>query len=592
MTTLSACRIPVPILLLTLAACSGGGGGGSSGTAPVIVSAAFVGAGPAPAAGDQLRLFCSEDVSLIAGRLLTDADVTLSGGGSLGAVTAAPTLVNSRIVQVTLASGVSFTPDTTTIAFQVGNDVVASGLGTLAQGGSAVVIGSGDGAAPSITAFTVDGIDVALNGTGPAGGTLQTPPHSFTVDLTYSDNVGVDTAATQILANVAVATSSGSQPAGTNLRPFMTTVSATGSAASYRAPTTMTFPTGAVTLTAYAVDLTGLSSAAATFAFTVTPYSDALQPFETTVNSAQVWYIDFARDVESFTVSGSGTGSSVAVVAGASGRSDFEEILLVLGLLSASPIANVQGNSSSNDLVLEQYRAALLTELGTFYDGANVQFTYTQPGGSFGSNTSVAYNSLGFSRISVAGAPTNTGVLGVAIYDPNNATQNDDTVTNFQGVRLGIFLHTIVADGIAQNSSNLFRQTFDPFTPSNAGTPIGGDGQDGLRLLGSVSDARASQITAAIEGFARFTAVVLGHECGHSMGLVKNGAMPTGLYGNDPTNFAGSTDGHIRNTAQFPTGAINVMSPALNYPLTQHAATNFNTLNKAYLREQALHNDN
>jgi hypothetical protein len=592
MTTLSAWRIPVPILLLVLAACSSGGGSSSSGTAPVIVSAVFVGAGPAPAAGDDLLLFCSEDLSLVGTKLLTDADVTLSGGGTLGAVTTAPILVNARTVKVTLGSGVSFAPDTTTIAFQVGNDVVSSSLGSLAQGGSAVVIGSSDGAAPAIAALSVDGIDAALNGTGPAGGTLQAPPHSFTIDLTYSDNVGVDTAATLILASVAVGTSSGSQPAGTNLRPFLTAVSATGSAASYRVPTTMTFPTGAVTLTAYAVDLSGLSSAAATFAFTVTPYSDALRPFETTVNGAQVWYIDFSRDVESFTVSGTGSGSSVTVVAGASGRSDFEEILLVLGLLSASPIANVQGNSSSNDLVLEQYKAALLTELAGFYDGANVQFTYTQPTGTFGGNTSIAYDSLGFSRISVAGSPTSPGVLGVAIFDPNNATQNDDTVTNFQGVRLGIFLHTIVADGIAQNASTLFRQTFDPFTPSNSGTPIGGDGQDGLRLLGSLNDQRASQITAALDGFARFTAVLLAHECGHSMGLVKNGAMPTGLYGNDPVDFPGSTDGHIRNAAQFPAGAINVMSPALNYALTQHAATNFNTLNKAYLREQALYNNN
>lgn len=588
--TSTACRIPVVSVLLAVAACSGGGGGGGNGNGPVIVSAAFVGAGATPAAGDHVLLFCSADVTLVAGALLTDADVSLSGGGTLGAVTDAPMLVNARTVQVTLGAGAGFTPDTTTIAFQVGNDAVKATSGTLAQGGSAVIIATSDGAAPTVDTLTIDGIDAALNGTGAAGGTLQTPQHGFSIDLGYSDNNAVDPTRTQIVANVVVATSAGSQPAGTNLVPFLTATSATATAASYTVPTTVTLPEGPVTVSAFVVDLTGLASTPATFAFTVKNLADDVRPFETSTNSAQVWYLDFSRDIESYTVTGSGTGSSVNVVAGASGRPDFEDILVVLGLLSNTPIANVQGSSSSNDLVLAQFKQTLLTELGGFHAGANVQFTLTPPAGSFGSSSSVAYNALGFSQISVAGSATNTGVLGVAIYDENNATQNDDTLTSFQGVRLGIFLHTMVSDGIAQNSVQLFRQTFDPFTASNGGTPIGEDGQDGQRLLGSLTDTRANEMAAAISGFARFTAVVLSHECGHSMGLVKNLPMPVGLYGNDTTNFPGSTDGHIRNTAQFPVGATNVMSPALNYQWTQHAATGFNTLNKAYLREQVLYN--
>ena len=79
------------------------------------------------------------------------------------------------------------------------------------------------------------------------------------------------------------------------------------------------------------------------------------------------------------------------------------------------------------------------------------------------------------------------------------------------------------------------------------------------------------------------------HECGHSVGLVQNGAMPVGLYGNDAVNFPGSTDGHIRTAALFPSGAINVMSPALSYSLAINPATGFNSLNKAYLREQVFY---
>ena len=50
-------------------------------------------------------------------------------------------------------------------------------------------------------------------------------------------------------------------------------------------------------------------------------------------------------------------------------------------------------------------------------------------------------------------------MLGVAIFDPNNATQNNDTQTDFQGIRLGIFLHTIANVGMGPPSSSAFRSS-------------------------------------------------------------------------------------------------------------------------------------
>jgi hypothetical protein len=109
-------------------------------------------------------------------------------------------------------------------------------------------------------------------------------------------------------------------------------------------------------------------------------------------------------------------------------------------------------------------------------------------------------------------------------------------------------------------------------------------------LLGNLpADPRSTQIDTALADLARFTAVVTAHECGHSVGLVQNGAMPDGLYGGDTVNFPGSSDGHIRTAALFPSGAINVMSPALSYSLAINPATAFNSLNKAYLREQVFY---
>src|SRR5688572_21479837 len=71
-------------LLLLAGACNRGSRGAPN-LAPTIVAAALAGSSATPAAGDELLLFFSEDVTL-SGALLTDTDVALSGGATLGAV--------------------------------------------------------------------------------------------------------------------------------------------------------------------------------------------------------------------------------------------------------------------------------------------------------------------------------------------------------------------------------------------------------------------------------------------------------------------------------------------------------------------------
>lgn len=586
-------RIPVAavLVLLGVTACSGGGGGGPPpDAAPVLVTAAFVGPGPTPVIGDNLILSFSEQVVLVNGALLSDADFVLSGGATLGAVSVVPSQLSANTVSIQLGVGVSFTPGTTTIALRSpGNDAVADTTSHLGTTGPAVVIGTSDGSPPTIGNVTIAAIDDALNGTGPAGGLLQVPANGWILDLSYSDNSAIATGQTQITASVPVATPAGTLAAGTNLLPFLTELVANNTTASYRVPGDVGFPNGPVTLLCVIADVSGLGSTPATFPATVRGFTAQTQPFETTPNAQQVWFLDFTRDVEDFTTAPGGGGAQVNVVAAANGRSDAEDILLVLGLLAPSPIPNVEGSNNSNQVVLARYKAALLAELAAFYDGANVQFTLTQPGGSFGSASSIAYAGFGYSQISIGGSATDAGVLGVAIFDPSNTTQNDDTKLDFQGQRLGIFLHTIVDSGLRSPGSSLFRQTFGQFASSVGGVPIGADGSDGNRLTGALTDQRASDIATAIADFARFTGVVTAHECGHSVGLVVDGAMPIGLYGGDNANFPGSASGHIRNTALFPAGATNIMSPSLSYSSTIHPATAFNTLNRAYLREQVFY---
>jgi hypothetical protein len=583
-------------LSLLAGGCGGGGGGGGGGSpanaAPTLVTAAYVGSG-APTAGEALLLAFSEPIAVAVGTLLTDDDVTLSGGGSLGAVAALPTVLGDNTVQIVLGSGVSFTPGVTTITLRTrvaasggtpatGNDCIVDASGQLGIAATPIPIGTSDGANPVLSNLTIAAIDSALNGTGAAGGILQVPANGWNLDLTFSDNTAVTPSATVIIASVAVATASGTQLAGTNLTPFLTQLSSTSTTATWRVPTTVTFPAGLATLSGRVVDASGLTSGSVSLGVTVRPFTDNLRPFETTVNPSQVWFLDFSRDVESFSTSSIAGGAAVDVIDGSNGIADCEDVLRVLGLFG-SPA------TGTDSTVLQIWKNAILAELASFYANANISFTLTQPGASFGSGSSVPYSSFGYSAISIAGASSSAGVLGVAIFDPNNTTQNDNTRTNFSGIRLGVFLHTIVDSGFGPPSTSTFRLTYGPFAPALGGTPIGNDGQDAQRLAGSLQDARADDIDAAIADFARFTAVVTAHECGHSLGLVVNGAMPVGLYGNDQTNFPGSADGHIRTAALFPAGATNIMSPSLSYTGALNPATAFNSLNLAYLREQVYY---
>ena len=208
-------------LLALLAGCGGGGGGGGpSAAAPVIVTASFSGGGAAPAAGDALILSFSTAVVLTTGRLLTDLDFTLSEGATLGDVTDPPSLLNTTTLSITLGEGVALVPGTSTIALGNDNDAVG-GTETAPQGGGdPVTIEASDGAQPAISNVTIAAVDGELNGTGPAGGVLQTPVNGWSLDVTYSDNTAVATALTVITADVSVATSSGTRLPGADERPL------------------------------------------------------------------------------------------------------------------------------------------------------------------------------------------------------------------------------------------------------------------------------------------------------------------------------------------------------------------------------------
>ena len=582
-------------LCLTVAGCkSGGSKPAPTSSAPTLVGAACVTNTASPAAGDQLILTFSKPVALVPGRLLDDADLLLAAGDTLGAVTAAPTVVGSNAVFVLLGAGVRLTPGSSTISLRspangVGNDAVRDGDGLLGVADAPIPVGVSDGAPPVVTDVTIARIQSELNGGGAAGGTLQTPSTGFTICVEHDDNVGIDPARTRVYADRTIVAGGATVVAGANLVPFLTVEQSTPDETRYVVPGDRVFPDGATTLTAIVLDASGLGATPRSFALTVRAFDEARQPFETRVNPTQSWFLDFSRDVESFHVVAAGGAADVQVANGANGRSDFADVLLALGLLAPTPVPNVVGSLDSNQVVTQRFQQELLARLATFYDGAKVVFTLTAPAESFGGTANFDYNAFGHSRMAIAGSADAAGVLGRAIFDSNNRTQNDDSLVSFGSVRLGVFLHTIVDFGLGQPFVSSFRQTYDPFVAVLGGTAIGAAAGDGGRLAGSTNDVRRTTIDVAIRDFARFCATVVAHECGHSMGLVQDGAMPVGLYGGDAANFPGSTEGHIRNTSLFPAGSTNIMSPSLSYDTAIGSGTAFNRLNLAYLREQVTY---
>jgi hypothetical protein len=437
-----------------------------------------------------------------------------------------------------LGPGVTFDPGVSTIGFAADNDAVRGSDGS-APAGNTVVILEGDGDAPVITELTLDRIDGELNGTGPAGGVLQVPVNNFTIDVSHSDPSGtpIDPAATVVEASVTVTTPAGALAAGTDLTPYLAATSGAGST-SYRVPVNVVFSTGSATVQVFAVDQSGMVSQPSTFAFRLRALDNSLRPFEAT----QLWFLDTARDVESYVhdlgqplnpvqMQVNGSGQPIA-----NGQSDLYDLWFILGLLG--------NNAAVNNTVVSQLRAAIIARLDALMPAVNVSFTFDRPGTFPSGVASVPYGNLPFSQICIAGAEDETGtsgILGVALFDAHNTTQDNDCLLNFAGgQRLGVFMHTIINDGLRPPAGSTFRLTYDPFTPGFTGVPIGEapDGDDPGRLNGTVTGARATAID---------------------------------------------------NASLFPPGAINVMTPVLSFGLAIHDATAFNSLNLAYLRERVVY---
>src|SRR5690606_1578068 len=140
--------------------------------------------------------------------------------------------------------------------------------------------------------MTLSGVDTLLNGTGAAGGTLQVMNNGFQVNLAHTDgSSSIEPGLTSLTSSVNVLVAGVTVAAHNELLPYLVaTVAAT--TAGYTVPPNVSFPQGAVTLTAHVADVSGRVSAARTFAFLVRTRTNAIQLFETNAHPRQLWYLD------------------------------------------------------------------------------------------------------------------------------------------------------------------------------------------------------------------------------------------------------------------------------------------------------------
>lgn len=534
------------------------------------------------------------------------------------------TVTGSVTVDPTTMSTVHFTPSRnllTTVNVTIAGIRDLSGNSTLAAQNYSFTVGT-DNVAPLITNLTVNGIPDHLNGSAangggsPGGGRLKVPQNGFTIDMEYSDAGGTGVSRTiadfTISANVVVQSLS----AGSNLSGLFpaTHVHVGDSSASFLVPSTVTFPTGAVTLTARVKDTAGNQSLALTFTVDVASATTSILPLE---GSPDVWNLYFNRDHETtvFNFAGRDVASTNNDSISPNSVADFTEDLTGHGFMGgtgASGLVNSGGGLQMQQAARNWIINRILYHTHRHY-GLYVPYTDANPNPGFGSimnaaNPSTVVDSVNVRfvnsdaepstsvpRMAFGGIP-GTMVLGRASFNPNNTLRNEDNGTTTATTNLGLFtLNDIFTNwnGTAPASASYMFIYFDEVSPFNGATvakPVGSDSNDPfvfdpMQNPATFTGDRANRhrkVLRAMDAFALQWAQVCAHEIGHSLGLIKDGIPGPGLYGGNAA-FSGSTSGHISLAAYQTGSAINVMNPSVSFEGSQSRFSAFNQLALAYL---------
>lgn len=413
-----------------------------------------------------------------------------------------------------------------------------------------------DRIAPDVT-VSINAIDTSRN----HGLTL--PPHGFTVDLGAADpgNYALDPSSFTIRIRGA-----GTAPgADTIFREA--TVRPEG--LTWKLPAKDALAPGEYVLRAEAEDLSGNRGVAAELAFRVAAPDPAALPFERT----QVVWVRFDLDRDG------------------SGRADFEEDLLRLGLIAAGDPAGT--NARMTAIVADGILAR-----------ANEMFHRGPRGGSTGPEsvalllTRRAPRGVEHTQIACGGldpegdakrtyGAESTGVLGRAFFDYRNQSRGDRALGTRPG--LGVFpgelflFEAAIHIQVYPSFVTPFAKKFLALAPKMGGTPAGAHPLDrvvlapGFDYAGATPSqkARYNAVFAAADDWATAVGVILAHEIGHTVGLVAEGRAPRGLFGDQSLHNSNARAG-------------DVMASAVGYSSLVSLDYGFRDLNTAYLRQRVM----
>ena len=479
-----------------------------------------------------------------------------------------------------------------------------------------------DTTAPTITQMTLDAIPDHLNGSGPAGGTLQAPPSGFTLDLSFTDDGGSGVSAAASSLSVTANVAAGPVAAGQNIVPQLPLghLVVEANRATLLWPANLELAIGSVTLTATVTDAAG-NNASESFSFTTIAATAA----RTVIDSDEVWVLVMDRDFDNYSPDFANYSlplpGATQTAVNANGTFDLDEDLTSYGLASAAGNASVNGGAlSMNQAARNWFVNRVVFHTARFF-GQDVEFTDGNANPGFAgfidlmpartaAGTNIRFVAMtsdpgsGFNRMAFGGQVFPPQTIGRANFDVRNTTQGHDNGASTSALTLGIFPGNVLGnhfDGAAPAVVSRFRSTFDPVTPysgggsNNTGTPLGMDASDPVVLAPTADPAsftaaqrtRWQVLLRALDDAALHAAATNAHEIGHSLGLIIDGDPPVGLFGGDAV-FGTSTSGHVDLIDFFSRGGSNIMAPGATFESKVSKGTRFNRLAEAYLRNRIL----
>ena len=290
-------------------------------------------------------------------------------------------------------------------------------------------------------------------------------------------------------------------------------------------------PDGAVCGSQLRVEVDGVSSSSVA----VKPYelTAALDPFD----KVDRWFVDFRRDIGELKVVFKDEQFSVTTPRPATpdGVSDFEEGLAALGLLGGDGVWRKAMVSLIRERVRQHLRQIyMLDEVTGEIGPESVRIVFAFNGDDDAPKTPLA---SGWSMIAVGGEDKlwktgGTVVYGRAAIDFHNKKRNINTAAN-----RGVFITALVRL-VLENPVLSF--LVKDFAPAANGQPFGSLAGDEVLLQDKLAPktiadpalrARAERFGTIVRLLSLAISAVTAHEIGHSLGLVKPGLPPKGLFG-------------------------------------------------------------